>query len=99
MISEIRLLTCVTGAKVKSVVGNLNEPADLEGRGGFAEWVMLTLHTFRIERAKSYRVTLDLLSEMHSMLEGIGLKRLPHYTVLRNWFARIPTKTWRAFLG
>ncbi|GAA3858000.1 hypothetical protein GCM10022627_02130 [Haloarcula argentinensis] len=30
--------------------------------------------------------------------EVIGLTRLPHYTVLWTWFARIPTKVWRAFL-
>lgn len=27
------------------------------------------------------------------------MTKLPHYTVFRNWFARIPTKTWRTFLG
>ena len=60
---------------------------------------MLTLHTLRIELRKSYDVAVDLLSEMLSVLDEIGLTRLPHYTVLRTWFARIPTKTWRAFLG
>ncbi len=60
---------------------------------------MLTLHALRLEMGKSYRVTVDLLSEMPGILEEIGLTRLPHYTVLRTWFARIPTTTWRAFFG
>jgi len=60
---------------------------------------MLTLHALRIELAKSYRVAVDLLSEMPGVLEEIGLTRLPHYTVLRTWFERISTATWRAFLG
>ncbi len=32
-------------------------------------------------------------------LEEIGLTRIPYYTVLRIWLARISTQTWRAFLG
>ena len=35
---------------------------------------------------------------MLGILEEIGLTRLPHYTGFRNWFVRIPTETWRAFL-
>jgi IS5 family transposase len=97
--SEFRLFTRVTVAKAKAVVDNPNEPADPEGGGGFAEWAMLTLHALRIELDKSYRVTVDLLSEMPGILDEIGLTRLPHYTVLRTWFERIPTETWRAFLG
>ncbi len=60
---------------------------------------MLTVHALRIELGKSYRVAVDLLSEIPGVLEEIGLTRLPHYTVLRTWFEWIPTKTWRAFLG
>ena len=99
MTSEIRLFTRNSVAKAKQVVANPDEPADPERGGGFADWAMLTLHALRIELGKSYRVTLDWLSEMPGVLEEIGLTRLPHYTVFRNWFARIPTKTWRAFLG
>ncbi len=57
------------------------------------------MHALRIELGKSYRVAVELLSEMPGVLEEIGLARLPHYTVLRTWFERIPTTTWRAFLG
>ena len=84
--------------KAKAVVANPGEPAVPEGSGGFAEWAMLTVHALRIELAKSYRVAVDLLSEMLDALEEIGLTRLPHYTVLRTWFERIPIATWCAFL-
>ena len=93
MTSEFRLFTRVTVSKIKAVVDNPDEPADPEGGGGFADWAMLTLHALRTELDKSYRVTLDLLSEMPGILDEIGLTRLPHYTVLRTWFERIPTET------
>ena len=99
MTSEFRLFTRATVAKAKAVAADPDEPADPERGGGFAEWAMLTLHALRIELGKSYRVAVDLLSEMPGVLAEIGLTRLPHYTVLRTWFVRIPTKTWRAFLG
>ena len=79
-------------AKLKSVVANPDEPADPEGVGGFAKWAMFTLHALRIELNKSCRLALDLLNEVPGILAEIGLTRLPHYTVLRTWFARIPTK-------
>ena len=43
---------------------------------------MLTLHTLRIELSKSYRQTVDLLSEMPDLPEEIGPTRLPYFTVL-----------------
>ncbi len=79
--------------KVNQLSITPDEPADPEGDGGFAKWAMLSLHALRIELGKSYRVAVDLLSEMPGVLEEIGLTRLPHYTVLRTWFARIPTAT------
>ena len=78
MTSEIRLFTRVTLAKAKSVVANLDELADPEGGGGFAEWAILTVHALRIGLGKSYRVAMDLLSEMPGVLEEIRLTRLPH---------------------
>jgi IS5 family transposase len=99
LVSEFRLLTREIVAKAKEVVENPDEPADPEGGGGFAEWAMLTLQALRIELGKSYRQTIDLLSEMPGILEEIGLTRLPHFTVLRDWFENISMETYRAFLG
>jgi hypothetical protein len=52
---------------------------------------MLTVHALRIELGKSYRVAVDLLSEMPGVLEQTGLTRLPHYT---RWleFREMPLK-------
>ncbi len=98
MTSEIRLFTRNAVTKAKLVVTNPDKPADPRGGRGFAEWAMLVLNALRIELGKSYRVTIDLLSEMPGITEEIGLTKLPHFTVLRTWFGRIPMKTWRAFL-
>ena len=54
---------------------------------------MLTLLALRIELGKSYRQTIELVNEMLSILEEIGLTRLPHYTVLHDWFE---TSRWPA---
>ena len=71
MISEIHLFTRITVARTNSVVANPNEPVDLEGGGGFAEWAMIAVYALRIELGKSYRVAVDLLSELSSVLEEI----------------------------
>ena len=99
MSSEIRLFTRDSVAKAQQVVANPDEPADPERGGGFAEWAMLALHALRIELGKSYRQTIDLLSEMPGILEEVGLTRLPHYTALRDWFETISMARWSAFLG
>ena len=98
MTSEIRRFTRATVATAKSVVENPGEPSSPDRVGGFADWALLTLHALRIELGKSYRQTIDLLSEMPGVLAEIGLTRVPHFTVLRDWFETIPTNTWRAFL-
>lgn len=99
MISELRLFTRESVTNAKEVVENPDQPADPKAGGGFAEWTMLTLNTLRIELGMSYRQTIDLLSEMPGILQEIGLTRLPHYTVLRDWFEAIPMETYRAFLA
>ena len=99
MTSEIRLFTRESVAKAKEAVANSDGPADPARGRGFAEWVMLAPHVLRIKLGKSYRQTIDLLSEMPGVLEELGLTRLPHFTVLRNSFATIPIERWCAFLG
>ena len=57
--SEIRLLIRVTVVTAKVVVENPDKPAD---------WVVLTLHAFRIELGNFHRETIDLLSEIPGVL-------------------------------
>jgi len=99
LISELCLFTRNSVVKAKVIVGNLEEPAILYGVGGFAEWAMFTLQALRIELRKSYRQTIDILSEMPGIFEEIGLTRLPRFSVLRDWFETITMSTYRAFLG
>jgi len=41
----------------------------------------------------SYRQEIDLLGEMPGIVEELDLMRLPHFTVLRDWFETIPMET------
>jgi len=57
--------------------------------------MMMALQAIRIELGE----TVDVLSGMPRILEELGLTRLLHCTVLRDWFEKIPMKTYRVFLG
>jgi len=81
--SKIRLFIRNAVGEAKLVVANTDEPADPRGGRGFAEWVMLVLNALRIELSKSYRGTVDLLSEMLGITKEIGPTRLPHCTDFR----------------
>jgi IS5 family transposase len=59
---------------------------------------MIGVNAIRIKLEKSYRETYDLLSEMPCVLSELGLSRPPSYVTIHNWFKRIPTQRWRAFL-
>ena len=41
----------------------------------------------------SYHQAIDLLGEMPGFVEELDLMRLPHFTVLRDWFETIPMET------
>lgn len=77
----------------KNAVGGRGEVAALEGGDGFADYAVVSLHCLRIYLEKSYRKTLDLLSEMPHILGDIGLETadLPHQSMLVKWFDRIKT--------
>lgn len=66
---SIRNLPLIRNAvmKAKGVVTTSDESAGPVRAGGFIEWATFTLHALRIELAKSYYVSLDLLSEMPSI--------------------------------
>lgn len=75
MTSDFRLFTRNAVVKAKYVVENPDKPTAPVQCGGFADWAMLALYALRIELGKSYRVTLNLLSEMPGRVEEIGLTR------------------------
>ena len=53
-------------------------------RGEVAEYAVVSLHCLRVYLEKSYRVALDLLSEMPHILGEIGLEPadIPHHSTL-----------------
>ncbi|MDL0126396.1 IS5-like element ISH28 family transposase, partial [Halobacterium salinarum] len=76
------------------------EVAAPEGGGGFADYAIVSLHCLRVYLEKSYRETLDLLSEMPHILAEIGLNEadLPDHSTLVKAFDRLKTALWRVLL-
>ncbi|SDY35822.1 IS5 family transposase [Halobellus clavatus] len=98
--SKISRFTSKAVQLAKNAVGGRGEVAAPEGGGGFADYAVVSLHCLRVYLKKSYRETLDLLSEMPHILGEIGLKPadLPHHSTLVEWFDRIKTALWRVLL-
>jgi IS5 family transposase len=65
-----------------------------------AGYAVVSLHCLRVYLEKSYRETLDFLSEIPHILGEIGLEPadLPHHSMLVKWFDRIKTALWRVLL-
>jgi IS5 family transposase len=98
--SKISRFTSKAVQLAKNAVGGRGEVAAPEGGGGFAEYAVVSLHCLRVYLEKSYRETLDLLSEMPQILAEIGLGEadLPDHSTLVKWFDRIKTALWRVLL-
>jgi IS5 family transposase len=75
-------------------------PPPPTGGGGFADRALVVLHCLRIYLNKSYRETLDLLSEMPRIVGQVGLTPadLPDFTTLCKAFDRLKMAVWRALL-
>ena len=84
----------------KRVADDTDEPAAPEGGGGFADYAMIPLHYLRIYLDTSYRMTVDLLTEMPRICREIGLEPadLPHYSTLCLAFERLEMKVCRVLL-
>jgi len=72
------------------------EPAS----GGFARWVHVVLHCFRVEETHSYRETPNRLKYMDEVRDALGLDRddLPDHTTIYKSFDRLKMWVWRALL-
>jgi IS5 family transposase len=84
----------------KNAVGGRGEVAAPEGGGGFADYAVVSLHCLRVYLEKSYRETLNLLSEMPQILAEIGLDEadLPDHSTLVKVFDRLKPALWRVLL-
>ena len=84
----------------KSVADDSDEPAAPEGGGGFADYAMISLHCLRIYLDTTYRMTIDLLTEMPQITREIGLEpaNLPHPSTLCLAFDNIEMDICRVLL-
>ena len=98
--SKISRFTKKAVTLAKNAVGGRGEVAAPEGGGGFADYAVVSLHCLRVYLEKSYRETLDLLSEMPQILAEIGLSKadLPDHSTLVKAFDRLKTALWRVLL-
>ena len=84
----------------KRIADDCDEPAAPEGGGGFADYAMVSLHCLRIYLDTTYRMTIDLLTEMPQITREIGLEPadLPHPSTLCLAFDRIELDICRVLL-
>ena len=84
----------------KNAVDDRDESAAPTGGGGFADHALVSLHCLRVYLEKSYRVALDLLSEMPQILREIGRFEadLPHHSTLVRAFDRFTVAIWQVQL-
>ena len=85
---------------VKRVVDDWDEPAAPEGGGGFTDAAMISLHCLRVYLGTTYRMTIDLLTEMPQITREIGLEPadLPHPSTLCLAFDRLEMAVCRTLL-
>jgi IS5 family transposase len=96
---EVDLLDFVQECKrlAKQALGkHAGEPAT----GGFARWVHVVLHCFRLEEEHSFRETENRLAYMAEIRDVLGLDRddLPDYSTIYKSFDRFKMWIWRALL-
>ncbi|MCU4744826.1 IS5 family transposase [Natronoglomus mannanivorans] len=96
---EIDILDFVEQCRdlAKQALGkHAGEPAS----GGFARWVHVVLHCFRLEEGHSYRETPNRLKYMSEVCDLLGLDQedLPDYSTIYKSFDRLKMWVWRALL-
>ena len=98
--SKVSRFTTRAVTLAKNAVGDRDESAAPAGGGGFADHALVSLHCLRVYLEKSYRASLDLLSEMPQIIGEIGLEAadLPHHSTLVKAFDRFTVAIWRVLL-
>ena len=79
------------------VTGDGGESAAPEGGGGFADYALVSLHCLRIYLDTSYRMTIDLLTEILQIIGDIGISTadIPAPSALCKAFDRISIRDFR----
>ena len=85
---------------VKKATGERSEPAVQRGEGGFADWVIVTIYTFREFKSSSYRALLDELSQMGDVVGKLDLEpgELLDFTTVCARYQDLKMAVWRSFL-
>ncbi|MDL0122139.1 IS5 family transposase [Halobacterium salinarum] len=83
----------------KAVVGNA-KPAVQRGTGGYADWVIVSIHGLKTYLDLPYRRLLDVLHEMPRIARILGLERsqLPDFTTVCARMQTLKMPLWRTFL-
>jgi IS5 family transposase len=83
----------------RAVSGN-PDPAVKKGDGGYADWVIVAIHGLREYLDLHYRRLLDLLHEMHDIVEklGLDLSELPDFTTVCARKQQLKMVVWRTLL-
>lgn len=98
--SELARFTARCVALSQKAVGTDRDPPVKRGDGGYADWVIVTLHGLREYLDHTYRQLMDVLREMPRIVEELGLEEvdLPHFTTVCHAKQQIRMKLWRVLL-
>lgn len=71
-----------------------------KGEGGYADWVIITLHRLREYLDLPYRRLLDILREMPDIVEkfGLSVEELPDFTTVCARKQALKMRVWRVLL-
>ena len=83
----------------KAVVGN-PKSAVRKGDGGYADWLIVSIHGLKIYLDLPYRRLLDILHEMPRIVRILELEwsELPHFTTVCARMQNLKMPLWRDFL-
>jgi len=84
----------------KKATGDRSEPPVQRGEGGFADWVIVTIHALREFKSTSYRALLDELSQMGDVVGQLDLEpdELTGFTTVCARYQELKMAVWRALL-
>lgn len=84
----------------QEAVANGDAPPLAEGKGGYADWIIVAIYGLREYLDHPYRRLLDVLAEMHGIVEALGLTvdELPDFTTVCTRKQELVMAVWRVLL-
>jgi IS5 family transposase len=98
--SEISRFTSRLVSLAKKAVVGKPDPAFQEGEGGYADWLIISIHGLREYLDLPYRRLLDVLAEMHGIVQKLGLDvdELPDFSTVCARWQQLKMRVWRVLL-